>query len=289
MSKSSKVTKELFCAPDINSDGITCYSKEDLIFLIKAYNKKKSKNHHIKIGDKSKKRLWLDLNKKLKRDCNNEWCWLEQKFVPAPYARKHLKETFKPKMPEEWEDNPFEWLTTDDIRDVMKQYEKKYPDFLFMGPVPVDCPSAITCSLSGLDVGILINRLGKTKLGVIFNLDKHDDPGSHWVSTYFDFKKGLILYFDSVGLAPPKMILNFLNKMKKSCEDYYLKTFDVEKEVDIYANTTRFQFGDSECGIFSMYFIISNLRGDNLHEMKKEEINDIIMNQLRKKYYRPSD
>jgi len=55
MSKSSKVTKELFCAPDINSDGITCYSKEDLIFLIKAYNKKKSKNHHIKIGDKSKK------------------------------------------------------------------------------------------------------------------------------------------------------------------------------------------------------------------------------------------
>ena len=35
-------------------------------------------------------------------------------------------------------------------------------------------------------------------------------------------------------------------------------------------------------------FIISNLKGDNLHEMKKENINDEIMNNLRKKYYRPT-
>ncbi len=107
-------------------------------------------------------------------------------------------------MPQEWKDNPFEWLSTTDIKNVMKQYEKKYPSFLFMGPVPVDCPSAITCSLSGLDVEILINQLGKTKLGIIFNLDKHDEPGSHWVATFFDFKKCRILYFDSVGMPPPK-------------------------------------------------------------------------------------
>jgi len=280
--------QELFCAPDINSGGVTCYSKEDLVFLIKAYNKKRPRTHQIKIKNKSKKNLWLALNKKLRKDCNNEWCWLEQNFVPAPYAKKQLKEKFRPKMPEEWEENPFEWLTTTDIKKVMKQYEKRYPSFLFMGPVPSDCPSEITCSLSGLDVEILINRLGKTKLGIIYNLDKHDDPGSHWVATYFDFKKGIILYFDSVGIPPPKLIMNFLKKMKKSCEEYFMNNFGIEKDVDIYANTTRFQFGDSECGIFSMHFIISNLRGDNMHQMEKSEINDIIMNELRKKYYRPS-
>lgn len=279
--------QELFCAPDINSEGVTCYSKEDLVYLIKAYNKKRPKTHHIKIQNKSKKDLWLDLNNKLSKDCNNEWCWLEQNFVPAPYAKKHLKETFRPEMPNEWKENPFEWLTTTDINKVMKQYEKKYPSFLFMGPVSSDCPSEITCSLSGLDVEILINRLGKTKLGVIYNLDKHDEPGSHWVATYFDFKKGIISYFDSVGLLPPKLIMNFLKNMKKSCKKYFMNNLGIEKDVNIYVNTTRFQFGNSECGIFSMHFIISNLQGYNINQMKKNDVNDKIMNNLRKKYYRP--
>jgi len=214
---------------------------------------------------------------------------LEKNFVPAPYARKHLRETFVPEMPQEWKDNPFEWLSTTDIKNVMKQYEKKYPSFLFMGPVPVDCPSSITCSLSGLDVEILINQLGKTKLGIIFNLDEHDEPGSHWVAAFFDFKKCRILYFDSVGIPPPKTILNFLKKMKRSCQQYYLKTFGKEKKGNIYANETRFQFGNSECGVFSMNFIISNLQGDNIHEMNKNEINDTAMNELRKTYYRPPE
>jgi len=282
-----KVEKELFCAPNVNSRELTCYSKEDLIFLTNAYNKKKPKSHQLKIKNNSKKDLWINLNKKLSKDCNNEWCWLEQNFVPAPYSNKKLKEKFRPGMPEEWQTNPFEWLTTTDIRKVMKQYEKRYPSFLFMGPVPSDCPSEITCSLSGLDVEILINRLAKTKLGVIYNLDKHYEPGSHWVASYFDFKKGIILYFDSVGLHPPKLIMNFLKRMKKSCEDYYINNFGTKKDVNIYVNTTRFQFGNSECGIFSMHFIISNLKGNNIYKNNKNDINDTVMNNLRKKYYRP--
>ena len=188
-------------------------------------------------------------------------------------------------MPVEWKKNPFEWLSTIDIKNVMKQYEKKYPDFLFMGPVPVDCPSSITCVLSGLSVDILINRLGKTKLGIIYNLDKHDEPGSHWVASYIDFKKRKVLYFDSVGLPPPNMILQFLEKMKSEGEQYYLKHLNKNKTIEIYSNDTRFQFGNSECGVFSMYFIISNLQGKL--KMNNDNVNDDVMNQLRSKYYRP--
>ena len=188
-------------------------------------------------------------------------------------------------MPKEWQKNPFEWLSTSDIKNVMKQYEKKYSDFLFMGPVPVDCPSSITCVLSGLSVDILINRLGKTKLGIIYNLDEHDEPGSHWVASYFDFKKCKILYFDSSGTSPPKMILSFLQKMKKGCEDYYLKYFNKHITAEIYSNNTRFQFGNSECGVFSMNFIISILQV-NL-TLNKNIVNDTSMNELRKIYYRP--
>lgn len=281
-------SKKLYCAPNKNKNTFTCYTKQDLLILIKSYNKNKSKEHHIITNNKSKKDLWLELNNKMKKDCNNEWCWLEKNFVPAPYTN-NIKKSFRPEMPQEWNENPFEWLSNFDIKDVMKQYEKKYPNFLFIGPVPSDCPSKITCALSGLSVDILINRLGKTKLGIIFNLDTHNKPGSHWIATFFDFKKGEIIYFDSVGLPPPKMIKNFLEKMKKSCEDYYLHNFDYQKKVNIYVNKTQFQFGNTECGVFSMYFIISNLSGKNIKKLDPKKVNDKLMNELRKEYFRPNN
>ncbi len=43
---------ELYCAPNIDSNGTTCYSKEDLIFLINSYNKNKKKKYKISIGNK---------------------------------------------------------------------------------------------------------------------------------------------------------------------------------------------------------------------------------------------
>ena len=74
--------------------------------------------------------------------------------------------------------------------------------------------------------------------------------------------------------------------MKKGCEDYYLKYFNKHITAEIYSNNTRFQFGNSECGVFSMNFIISNLQG-NLN-LNKNIVNDNVMNDLRKVYYRPS-
>jgi len=280
--------KKLYCAPNKNKKTLTCFSKKDLIILIKSYNKHKKKEYQIQTENKTKNQLWNLLNQKMKKDCNNEWCWIEKNFVPASYSNK-LKESFRPEMPKEWKKNPFEWLSNFDIEDVMKQYEKKYPSFIFMGPFPSDCPTVINCSLSGLTVDTFINRLGKTKLGIIFNLDTHNKPGSHWVSTFFDFKKGRIIYFDSVGMPPPKLIKIFLEKMKKSCEKYYLDNFDYKKDVNIYINKTQFQFGNTECGIFSMYFIISNLQGKSIQEMNPKNINDSAMNELRKFYYRPNN
>ena len=49
-----------------------------------------------------------------------------------------------------------------------------------------------------------IDLLPKRQQGVyVINLDKHDEPGSHWVAVYDDGKIGE--YFDSYGL-PPKYL-----------------------------------------------------------------------------------
>jgi hypothetical protein len=197
-----------------------------------------------------------------------------------------LQETFRPKKPKEWNKNPYEWLTTEDIKKVMKQYEKRYPSFLFIGPVPLDCPTSITCPLSNFNVKLLIEVLGKTKLGVVYNLDPHNKPGSHWVALYSDFRKKTIFYFDSVGLPPPQPILSFINKLQNSIQEYYKIVFNINVNVNVLTNKTKFQYGSSECGVFSMYFIISNLTGKGI---KKEETNDKKMNQMRNFLYRPND
>ena len=36
------------------------------------------------------------------------------------------------------------------------------------------------------------------QIGIVFNLDKHDQEGSHWVSMFIDLKRDGIYYFDSL-------------------------------------------------------------------------------------------
>ena len=49
-----------------------------------------------------------------------------------------LLNSFAPEQPANWKKNPYEWLTTVDIQNVMKQYEDVYDDFEFIGPSPID-------------------------------------------------------------------------------------------------------------------------------------------------------
>ena len=44
----------------------------------------------------------------------------------------------------------------------------------------------------------------KKKIGIVFNLDKHDQEGSHWICMYVDLYTDDIYYFDSYGQKPPK-------------------------------------------------------------------------------------
>jgi hypothetical protein len=72
----------------------------------------------------------------MKNVCNKESCWLKQKFTAGKVD--DLKESFAPESPEEWKSNPNEWLSSMDINKVMKQYEKAYKCFEFIGPSPID-------------------------------------------------------------------------------------------------------------------------------------------------------
>jgi hypothetical protein len=53
-------------------------------------------------------------------------------------------------------------------------------------------------------------------------------------------------------------------------------------------NKKKHQFGGSECGVYSMNFIIESIKGNKLSELEGKPINDYSVNVLRNYLYRPS-
>lgn len=260
------------CAPANKSKDHTCYSKDQLIKIASSLNQKKNASISLK---KSKNALWESIRKTLFPVCTTEWCWLDH----VDTDKKMKEETFRPAMPIEWVKNKYEWLSTTDINEVMIQYEKKYENFRFFGPVPVDCPKDIYCELTDLDIKGLKAK-GVDYIGVVFNLDRHDQSGSHWVALYINIPKSLITYYDSTSSEPPEDIKYFINMIG-------IKLNQLNGKHVYEYNKKRHQYGGSECGMYSMNFLIESLKGKTLKDIEMKAITDREVNLLRNYLYRP--
>ena len=229
------------------------------------------------------KTLWNAINNVMKYKCNDELCWLKQEFIKDSYLQKELLKNFKPFMPKTWTENPREWLNTIDIRDVMNQYEIKYPDFEFIGPVPMDFDTKVGFGECVVDELCKINldelmKKGKTKIGVIFNLDKHTQSGSHWVAMNCDINRGEICYWDSYGIKPNPEVVVLMNRLKEQASK-------LNKKLEIKINKVRHQYKNSECGMYCIYFITSLLDGKTFETVVKNIVDDDTMNNKRNDFF----
>lgn len=261
------------CAPHIN--GKICYSKNDLLLLVNNYNKF-NKNKIKSKKNVSKEYLFNQLKEKFS-SCNNQLCWLKKSDIPQKHHQRII-ENFKPIQPKSWLKNKYTWLNTFDINNVMEQYEKKHREFKFFGAVPSDCPSGIHCSLSNLD----FNKFVKNKyhiLGIIYNLDTHNQSGSHWIANVIDLKKNHLGYYDSTANKPNTHINKFIKSSLQKLEKLH------KKKPQYYCNPKCHQFGGSECGMFSMNFLIHYLKGHSCEDIFKMKFNDKQMNELRNVLY----
>ena len=257
----------------------TCYSKESLIKIANIWNKHNSSDTKmIDTKNKSIKVIWDQIHKKFSAKCKkNEACWKRDPLIKKMRDPEITMYTFKPDFPKVWKKNKYTWLNTYDIYYVMKQYEKAYDDFIFLGPIPSDCPTKIKCELTKLDlIGMKKNNFNK--VGIIYNLDISSGQGTHWVAMYIDNKNNEINYYDSYGSKPVPLINNFI----KSLVDKY--TEHNFKSTVIY-NDKRHQYGHSECGVYSMNFILERLHGTTMYDISQVNIPDKKMNHLRKLLY----
>jgi len=346
-SSKPKSTADQQCAPGVKFEAGSCISLDVLERMADAWNKSArdpiplSQNMSIINPKKYKIYLVHMLGERLKDKCSDQKCWLTLDFM------KNIKPTdyFRPDSPQ----GKFEWLSTIDIRDSLKQYEKKYRDLKFFGAVPMDFAD-LDCydDINSANYGALYKQ-GKTKLGYVFNLDESYKSGSHWVAMFADLAKGHIFYFDSFAQKPEKRVRSLMRKIvryltnergmnlnensggsgtsassgsgtsassgsgassnrsiiKEVKQDIAEKEKKFPKSANANQNLNRsasnggsqhnmiridynniqHQQKNTECGVYSMNFLIRMARGDDFHTLCEKIVRDDKMNKCRKVYF----
>ena len=264
----------------------SCYTNGDLIKLKNIWNARHS-NPEQKITTNEPKQIHAALSQQMKTVCNQESCWLKQQFIDSGLAKTIKAGAFAPNAPIEWNKNPNEWLSSIDITNVMHQYEKAYKCFDFIGPTPIDFDTKImynTCvwkELCNFSIADQIKRK-KTKIGIIFNTDTHDKSGQHWISMFINIRSGLIFFFDSVGEKAPPEIMRLVERIIQQGKELPIPiNFKFDQNYPV-----EHQYGNTECGIYSLFFIIHMLEDKiTAHYLKNHILKDKYMQTFRNIYF----
>jgi len=276
---------KLNCSPKPKNEinDFSCYSNKSLFKLRDLWN---VRHPDVKIKSSSPKEIHNKITSYLGSICNRESCWLKQKAAFGKVDNDTL-DSFAPETPKEWKLNPNEWLSSVDIMNVMKQYEKAYKCFDFIGPSPIDFDTrklygeCVWDELCKLSIKDQIKR-GKTKIGIIFNTDPHDKPGEHWISMFINIKNKKIFFFDSAGDGPPEEIMVLINRIIDEGKNMTPKmnfVFDSNEGIE-------HQYGNTECGIYSIFFIVHMLEDKMTeHYLKTHILKDKYMQKFRHIYF----
>ena len=228
------------------------FDKDEIENLRNVYNKEHPNETLIPAGDMNS--VWKSLKDRFKKQCGNGGA---ECIITSMIS--------KPKAPNTWKNNPEEWLSSDDIEHIEKQYEKLFKKYDYIGTFPIDfdkksetgkCLVSALCSMNLKD----LYKKGYTQFGIVFNTDVSTGPGIHWVALFCDvgpeFEKPRITYFDSYAQKPEKEIEILMKRWKEQWND----------NMEITYNKTRHQYEDSECGMYCLYFHFCCLLGIPMEE-----------------------
>lgn len=203
------------------------------------YEKPISKTGHV----------WKEITRRLREKCR----------VGTPECIVH-ELVRKPRAPMSWKANPEEWLSSFEIDNVQKHYEKIIPDYYYVGSVPIDfnihteTGKCIVSSLCSLSLSELYKK-GYRKIGIVFNTDPHDKPGEHWIAAFANISDDIeypqMSYFDSYAHRPEPQIQELMQRWKEQID----KLGKHKKPMKLFYNSIRHQYKDAQCGMYCIYFL----------------------------------
>lgn len=238
------------------------------------YNKEHPNETPIPSG--SVEDVWNNLQRRLASKCKTG----RAECIVASLLRR-------PKAPEEWALNRYEWLSSDDIDAIEKNYESVFSDYFYVGSVPIDFDlknetrQCIVSTLCSMKIDELYKK-GKHRIGIVVNTDPHDGPGQHWVAVFADIRPELeyprMTYFDSYAMSPEPEIKKLMKRWKEEWD----KTGVHKQGMKLTYNKTRHQYKDSECGMYCLYFHYACLMEIPMYE----RIPDDVINSFRNLLFR---
>lgn len=136
-----------------------------------------------------------------------------------------------------------------------------------------------------------IMSLSKNKFdcfGVVLNTDVSSGRGKHWFALFGDLKHSgtkadpyILEYFNSSGYPPRTQVTVWMEKIKHDL------LRDQKKHIEIvYAAHKQIQYSRTECGVWSLVYILSRLLGKPHNWIVKVGANDADMINFRSKLFR---
>lgn len=271
------------CSPSHEFECGSCYTTKQLIQIGTAYNKYAGLDK-INIKAKSSSSDECAYKTYLLEQLIAYLGAVQKKWLGHPSVQFLTKgekdELFNYTFRFEGPANDTTWLTNHDIDRVMKQYMKKYPNFLFVGAIPSDSWKKNICGVKDINFKTL-QKKGINYVGIVFNIDPSYKQGSHWVAVFIDFS-GKVYFFDSVGEEPIPPIKNYIARVVMGMVNEL--GLDLDK-IDCRYNHIRNQFGSTECGVYSMSFILRLLKGMPFDVIINNPVDDKRMRKCRIMYF----
>lgn len=303
------------CAPNFANSSISCFDKEALLKIAQAYNQKNTDPIRIQSSN-SKSEIWQAIQLKMSQKCGkDETCWLEQPFLRR---NTKLEKYFKPLAPlgrYQWlsTDDIYKVMMQYSQKYPRFKFLGPLPmDFLKLHDPESKILQQLKLNLNNRKSDEIYQKYDQ--IGVIFNLDPSTKNGSHWVALNISLKKREIHYFDSYGdrhYQPNKFKLTYYDSNRKKYENQSKIAIPIEiqkliarlldldnkqstqyggrqatklyKKVPsgykIKVNNIQHQYANSECGIYSMSFLIKCL-----HQPFEKITKDIVMDEKANQY-----
>lgn len=232
--------------------------------LRKVYNEEHSNGTPIQ-SDTSVK-VWNEIKRRLHRACKTG----RSECILANLMQK-------PRGPSSWKVDPEQWITSDDIDSIEKQFERIFKEYKYVGTFPIDFDKhtqtgeCLVSALCSLNIRSLYDK-GYRQFGIVFNTDVSTGPGEHWVAVVCDISSELeyprMTYFDSYAHKPEKQIQVLMRRWKKQWDATNIHA----KPMKLSYNGTRHQYEDSECGMYCVYFHYCCLTGVSMEKRIPDQV-----------------
>lgn len=281
--------KKLSCNPLVenNIHQNTCYNQKNINKLKYLWN---LRHPDMLIEDNDPIEIWKFFKETFNDVCDNEQCWLKQEFSKNKIDKNVKNYIFAPRAPKSWNKNINEWLSNYDIMNVMSNYEKKYENFRFIGPSPINFDEiknnkkCVWDELCNFNLSYYIDK-NIDKIGFVFNTDPDYKSGEHWIAMFINLnplnEEPFIFFFDSVGDKMPKEVEKLVNKILNMAKNKNLNLKFIENY------NIQHQISNSECGMYCLYFILKLLHNKptNYFLDKNNLITDKHVQDYRNKYF----